>query len=83
MNRYTIKDSHGEVHLIEADDLNIIEGRLSLSKKGAPGLIAQFKDWHSYTVAVIAEVAPEMTPFAPFDQLPNMGFVPVKQRKKA
>lgn len=68
MNRYTIKDSHGEIHLIDADALNIIDGCLSFSKKGSPGLIAQFKDWHSYKVQPIDEPAPVvMTPFVPFD----------------
>lgn len=55
MNRYTIKDSHGEWHKLDADALNIIDGCLSFSKKGAPGLIAQFRDWHSYKVQPIDE----------------------------
>lgn len=55
MNRYHNKDSHGEVHIIDADALDIQTGTLSFAKKGSPGYIAQFRDWHSYTTAPIAE----------------------------
>lgn len=56
MNRYTVKDSHGEYHQIDADALNAESGLLSLSKKGSPGYIAQFRDWASYRVEPIADV---------------------------
>lgn len=67
MNRYTVTDSRGIEHQIDADALNAEAGLLNFSKKGAPGYIAQFRDWASYVVEPLPPQAPEMTPFVPFE----------------